>query len=79
MAKSVVLLGVSVENVNVDPPLLVASNILGEELEETVKSDANPVVAPDVEDTLIAQYIVPPARCGFPAVQERAEEVVGIP
>jgi len=68
-----------VENVNVTPPSELEGIIEAELVDETVKSDEIPVVAPDAPDTTMVQLTVEPIRTGEPYTQVIDEEVVGVP
>ena len=57
-----------VVNVNTSPVNEEAGMIEGAFVEETVKSDASPVVAPAAPETKIVHEIAPPTRAGVVAV-----------
>ena len=79
MVKLVELTDDVVEKVNI-APLFTEVGVMKAALDdETVKSEATPVVAPLRPDTEILQMIAFPARCGFPDTQASAEAVVGVP
>ncbi len=67
------------EKVNVDPPSPVKMTMEAADEDETVKSDARPVVAPNAPETLITQEMGAPERIGVKGVHLNVEAVVGIP
>ena len=66
-----------VENVNVAPPFDVTGVIDGVEVDDTVKSAAAPVPAPDASRTLMVHAILVPALAGLVLVHESMDAVVG--
>lgn len=66
-----------VENENDEPPEMEVSTIEGLEVEEAVKSETKPVVAPLIPETVIVQLIDVATRRGFAGVHERVDAVIG--
>ena len=62
----------------VDPPLLVL-NPVAVTVDNTLKSDAIPVVAPLAPETLIVHPTASPIRDGFVLVQSKVLDAVGLP
>jgi hypothetical protein len=73
--KVVMTAGVVVK-VKDEPPFEVVNDVAGT-VDDTAKSDAIPVVAPLVPETLIVQTTSNPVREGLVLVQTRLEAVVG--
>ena len=69
----------TVENVNIGPPFDATGTIDADAVDDTLKSDAMPVEAPALVDTLMVQLIAPPTRCGDPATHTSDDAVVGMP
>lgn len=67
------------EKVKVDPPSPDEMTMEAAEEDETVKSDARPVVAPNDPETLITQGMGAPERIGAEGLHLNVEAVVGIP
>jgi len=67
-----------VENVKVAPPLLVLSADAAT-VDVAAKSEARPVVALPLSDTLMVQTTANPLRAGLVLAQDRLEAVVGLP
>ena len=68
-----------VENVNVEPPLLVVGTMIGVVVDEMLKSELTPVVAPLLPETEIVHMIGLPARWGLPVAHDNVDAVLGLP
>ena len=79
MAKAVVMLAGVVENVNVAPPSDVVGVIDPVAVVVTAKSEATPVVAAPLLETVMVHEIKVPMRSGLGILQESVEAVVGLP
>jgi len=78
IANDVVVVADAVENVNVDPPLLVVGAIDPDAVDETVKSLAIPKPTPFASRTVIVHAALVPARAGLVLLQDRLDAVVGV-
>lgn len=74
----VVPIGIT-ENENVDPPLAEVGVIIPLLVEDVVKSEARPVVAPILSRTVIVHLIATPTRAGIILVHVSVDAVVGTP
>ncbi len=79
IANAVELVAGIVENVKVAPPSRVEGVIFEAEDDDMLKSDAMPVVDPEVPETEILQLIAFKARGKAPCMHESRDDAVGIP